>query len=99
MDRTEHTGELARYPVVTRLLIAAGVPLGKNRILDIARSAGLRAADGRPYGNDALTAELPQALRQKQIERVDMGMVCAGGFANPLYAELAAVGEIGRAHV
>ncbi len=86
------SGDGGVYTALVQLLAAAGVPLGKTRLLDAARLANLRARGGRAYTADLITAEMQQAITTGQVKRVDMGFVCHD--AHAAFREAALAGRV-----
>src|SRR5688500_7484332 len=64
------------YPLLVQLLAAAGVPMGKTRLAELARRAGLRAAGDRPYYPDAVAAEIELWIKAGLARRTDTGFEC-----------------------
>lgn len=83
-----------RYSPLMQLLAAVGVPLGKTRLLALARQCNLSAAGGLAYTGDRLAVEIQQALAVGEIAQVNGGMTCAAAHVHAAFREVALSGRL-----
>jgi superfamily II DNA or RNA helicase len=77
------------YPELVQLLAALALPLGKTRILELAREVGLKAADGRAYVAATLQSELQDHVRRRTLVVTDRGYQCAAARRHAAFREAA----------
>ena len=83
-------------PLLVHVLAAAGVPLGRNRILDLIRAAQVSTTGRSGYSNDMLSADLQQATKAGQVEAVKLGYVCKPDVAQQALREIVASGDLAK---
>lgn len=84
----------ARYSPLVQLLASAGMPLGKTRLLEAARDAGLRSEGARAHTADSIAAEMQRVIGWGLVKRVEDGYVCASAHAPAAFRSAALDGRI-----
>jgi hypothetical protein len=87
-------GAAGPYPALVQLLAVIGVPLGKTRLVDAARIAGLRAEGARAYTGDIVVAELRQAMQAGWVRQMHAGYVCDDVHGKKIFREAALDGRV-----
>jgi superfamily II DNA or RNA helicase len=91
----EPTAAGGTYPPLVQLLAAAGV-LGRTRLLELARSCGIREASGRAYTGETLAAALAALAREGMVGHGDAGYWCERAHLAGAFVEASATGRVAQ---
>jgi hypothetical protein len=85
--QSQRPNEVVEYTLFAQLLAAAGIPLEEPLIRQLARDAGLRAADGGLITAARVEEWVQQLLRLGHIERVPAGVQCTAAHTFPAFRQ------------
>ena len=91
---TDHPAGGAGYSELVQLLASVRAPLGKTKLTEAARSAGLRFDGTRTYTPDLVAHEMQRAMTQGQVTRVDLGFVCPEPHAHAAFRQAVLEGRV-----
>ncbi len=84
----------AGYSELVQLLATVSAPLGKTKLTEAARSAGLRFDGVRAYTPDLVAHEMQRAIALGQVTRSDLGFVCAEPHAHEAFRQAVLEGRV-----